>query len=152
MKAVMVLCSACKQYTLRVTWRAGQGAATAPLEHYPKSTLCHAKIKKSPAFFPLSWHHPRHFPSILPPSLAPNIPYGNPAAAEGIPKALGQFPAPGVPVPTLRDSSFRTPNEFVKPWLVWLPLSQLSSDCPQQLWVPLQGEAAPQGTRTATLS
>lgn len=38
------------------------GSSHSPLEHYPKNTLCHVKIKKSPAFFPLSWYQPCYTP------------------------------------------------------------------------------------------
>lgn len=60
--------------TLRVTWRAGQGAATAPLCITPRAPCAMLKESGKPSllspFLASALLHLRRFPSILPASLA----------------------------------------------------------------------------------
>lgn len=85
----------------------------------------------------------------------PQHPLWEPSWGRGNCQRCGAIPCscshPGAPSShPHRDSARRTPGEFVKPRMVWLPLSHSPAvTLPVQHWVPLEGEAAPHGTRTA---
>lgn len=128
MKAVMVLCSACKQHRHTQGYLQNrQGTAPAPLKHgmVPRAACARSKQGENPSF-PFSWHlrHPRHFPCS---GGTPNSPCGTQPRGNSL-----LLQPPWSPSSPLTDSASRTPQEFVKPCLVWLPRGGGSPVAPEQ--------------------